>query len=382
MYSVSAYGKMIADDIRTAAYVEALRATVRPGCTVIDIGAGTGILAFIACELGARKVYAIEPDDAIGLARDIARDNNVADRICFIQGLSTKIALPERADVIVSDLRGVLPLFQQHLPSIIDARARLLAPGGALIPKQDRVWAAVIDAPQSYGRLVKPWKVQGFSFKMDRARELETNTWGKLRGTPDKFLTEPQCWTSIDYETITSANIANTLAWKVTQAGLAHGFVVWFDSVLTDGCGFSNKPGLPELIYGSAFFPWSRPVQVELDDAVSIRLRADLIGTDYVWTWETEVVGASTGTMTARFRQSTFSGIPLSLQSLQKRANHYVPVLNDNGRIDLHILNLMNSGMCVEEIARTVRQEFPGVLLSDREARVRVGNLSEKYDRS
>src|SRR5687768_12813489 len=110
MYSISSYGKMIADSIRTQAYASAIGRAIKPDSVVLDIGTGIGIFAMLACQFGARRVYAIEPDDAIQVARETAAANGFADRIEFIQGLSTRIALPERVDVIVSDLRGVLPL--------------------------------------------------------------------------------------------------------------------------------------------------------------------------------------------------------------------------------------------------------------------------------
>ena len=102
---------MIADHLRMAAYADALRRSVTPESMVIDIGTGTGVMAILACQLGARRVCAIEPDDVIQLARKVAADNGFADRIEFIQALSTDVKLPELADVIVSDVRGVLPFF-------------------------------------------------------------------------------------------------------------------------------------------------------------------------------------------------------------------------------------------------------------------------------
>ena len=133
-YNLSDYGRMIVDDVRMDAYAYALKAAVTPDSVVLDIGAATGIHALLACKFGARQVYAVEPNDAIHLARQIAAVNGFAGRIEFIQDLSTRISLPELADIIVSDMRGVLPLFGQHIPAIVDARQRHLAPGGRLIP--------------------------------------------------------------------------------------------------------------------------------------------------------------------------------------------------------------------------------------------------------
>src|SRR5690348_6180833 len=121
MYSITAYGEMIADRGRTDAFARALRQVIEPGCVVLDIGTGTGIFAMLACKYGAGRVYAVEPSDAIQVAREIAVANGYADRIEFIQDRSTRINLPERAQVVVSDLRGVLPLLQHHLISIADA---------------------------------------------------------------------------------------------------------------------------------------------------------------------------------------------------------------------------------------------------------------------
>lgn len=91
MYSLAGYGSMIADRVRMDAFAQALRQATTPESVVVDIGTGTGILALLACRFGARRVYAIEPDDAIQVAREIAAANGYADRIDFIQAVSTKV---------------------------------------------------------------------------------------------------------------------------------------------------------------------------------------------------------------------------------------------------------------------------------------------------
>src|SRR5688572_3245541 len=161
MYSVHSYGRMLADSVRMGAYSAALKRAVRPGSVVLDLGCGPGVFALLACKLGARRVYAVEPDNVIQLAREAAFANGVADRIEFFQDLSTEITLPEPADVIISDLRGVLPWYQQHIPSIVDARTRFLAQGGILIPARDTLWAAIVEAPERYQEIVSPWQSNG-----------------------------------------------------------------------------------------------------------------------------------------------------------------------------------------------------------------------------
>ncbi|HSE23713.1 MAG TPA: 50S ribosomal protein L11 methyltransferase, partial [Pyrinomonadaceae bacterium] len=85
MYSVYFYGRMLADTPRLRTYVEALKRSVKPGAVVLDLGCGPGFFALLACQLGARRVYAVEPDDVIQVAREAAVANGYAERIEFFQ---------------------------------------------------------------------------------------------------------------------------------------------------------------------------------------------------------------------------------------------------------------------------------------------------------
>ena len=76
-YTVADYGAMIVDPVRMDRYARALEQAVRPDAVVVDIGTGTGIFALLACRFGARRVYAIEPDDVIQVAREIAGANAI-----------------------------------------------------------------------------------------------------------------------------------------------------------------------------------------------------------------------------------------------------------------------------------------------------------------
>jgi protein arginine N-methyltransferase 1 len=382
MYSISGYGSMIADRVRMEAYVEALRRAVRPGAVVLDIGTGTGIFALLACRFGAGRVFAIEPDDALQVAREMAAANGLADRIEFIQDLSTRLTLPERADVILSDLRGVLPFFRHHLPSIIDARRRLLAPGGVLIPCRDTLWAAVVEAPDTYRKLLNVWDERPWEFDPQAARRIVVNTWTKARVRPEQLLVEPQSWAILDYATLDSPDHRAELTWTARRQGTAHGLLVWFDATLAGDLGFSNAPAAPELIYGSAFFPWSQPVPLAEGDTMSVRLQANLVGEDYVWRWDARILNQGhPHEVKAEFRQSTFFGVPLSPARLRRQADRHVPALNEEGQIDQFILNLMDGGRSLGEIARRVAGQFSQRFAGEQDALTRVGELSQRYSR-
>jgi type I protein arginine methyltransferase len=314
MYSLHFYGQMLAGAPRIEAYAAALRRNVTPDSVVLDLGCGPGVFALLACKLGARRVYAIEPDNVINIAREAAVANGFADRIEFFQDLSTEVTLPEPATIVISDLRGVLPWFQQHIPSIIDARRRLLADGGVLIPRRDVLWAAVVEAADRYEEIVGPWRTPQFDLDLSAGVSRITNTWRKTSIKADELLTEPVCWATLDYREVESADVQAEISWRAARSGTAHGVAVWFDADLASGIGFSNWPGASELIYGQGFFPFSKPVEVGEGEAIEVRIRADLVRDDYVWSWDVNFRDQE-----IQFKQSTFYGVALAAEQLRKK---------------------------------------------------------------
>jgi len=316
MYSLHFYSQMLADAPRMGAYTAALRQAVKPDSVVLDLGCGPGVFSLLACKFGARRVYAVEPASVISVAREAAVANGCADRIEFFESLSTEITLPELATVIISDLRGVLPWFEQHIPSIIDARERLLARGGVLIPQCDVLWAAVVEAPEQYEDLVGPWK--SFDLDLSAGERLITNTWRKSYLKPEQLLVDPVCWTTIDYYEIENADVHAEISWRAARNGTAHTVAVWFDSELADNISFSNHPAAPKMIYGVGLFPFSQPIPIAEGERIELRLAANLVQDGYVWRWDTEFFAGTS--VKASFKQSTFYGVPLSQAQLRKSA--------------------------------------------------------------
>jgi len=378
MYSVHSYGQMLADASRMEAYSAALQRAVKPGLVVLDLGCGPGVFALLACKLGARRVYAVEPDNVIQIAREAAMANHFGDRIEFFQNVSTEITLPERADVIISDLRGVLPWYQQHIPSIVDARNRFLEPGGILIPHRDVLWAAVIDAPDRYQEIVAPWQSNGLD--LSAAKRVVTNTWRKTRIKTDELLVQPSRWATLDYYEIQSANIRAEIVWQIARSGTAHGLAVWFDSELIDEIGFSNHPDGPELIYGNGLFPFSQPIEVVEGDRVEVTLRADFIRDDYVWRWDTKFFSAGESVEPKMsFKQSTFFGAPLSPEQMRKQAESYKPALDQRGEARSFIMELMTGENSLADIAERLTQLFPNRYVDRQDALNEVTAVSREF---
>lgn len=132
---------------RTDAYLEVVREVVRPGDVVVDLGSGTGVFGVAAVQAGAERVYAIEASPMAGLVRRVAAANGVADRVTVIRGWSQGVRLPERADVVVSELIGNEPFAEGLLGTTADAVRRFLRPGGRLVPSGLSVLATPMQLP-------------------------------------------------------------------------------------------------------------------------------------------------------------------------------------------------------------------------------------------
>ena len=385
MYSISDYGAMIADTARTQAFLRALGKAITPDSIVVDIGTGTGIFALLACRLGARRVYAIEPDDAIQVAKAMTIANGYRDRIEFIQDLSTKVNLPERADVVVSDIGGVLPWFRNHILSIVDARRRFLAPGGVLIPSRDTAWLAVVEAEEWYAQQTVPLKNNGVDIDMEAAWHIVSNTFNRAKVKSQHLMTEARPWATIDYADVESPDARGSVEWTVGKSGIGHGLLMGFHRVLSPGVSISNAPGTARKInadrtYSTILLPWSTPVPLAAGDRVIVHLEAVLTGDDYIWNWKTSVFDrGGREVVKAEFAQSTFFGVPLSASRLRKRGASYTPTLNEEGRIARFVLDSMSQCVPIGEIARRLSSEFTGRFQDPMDTLSYVADLAQKY---
>jgi protein arginine N-methyltransferase 1 len=358
MYTTAGYGAMIADESRMQAYEAALRRVIQPQSVVLDLGCGSGIMAFLACRLGAHRVIAVEPDEVVQLARQIAAANGLDEQIEFLHGLSTAMEPPARCDVVVSDLRGVLPLHARHIPSIVDIRERWLADAGTQIPLADSIFAAVVESQSAWDKHFRGYTAD-VGVDLSPALRVCSGSLAKRDFGSEALLTEPALWASIDYRTVTSPNHEARLSWRARRDGTGHGIAVWFESILTDGVTLSNRPGEPPMIYGQMYFPWPQPVPLHRGDCLEARIGAHLIGDDYVWAWDTDVHAATDGRVTKTFRQSTLQGSVNTSEWLASRRLDAQTTLGPKGHAALEALRAMEKGAVAREISEALMERFP-----------------------
>ncbi len=316
MYNLMDYGRMMRDEVRVNAHYQALKQVVRPGDVVIDIGAGTGIFALMACQLGASRVYAIEPTAWVNLGRQMAATSGFADRIVFIRDYSGQLILPEPGDVVIGDLRGATPIVTPHILSLVDAHRRFLKPEGIMIPRRDVVYAALVSAPETYSsRVRRPWLENSYGVNMEAGFKYMVNTPDNLEAAQIsdlKLLFPGQVWAEIDYRRLETTSFATSLDWVADEAATAHAIFCWFNAELADGIGYTSAPWETPYapVYGNLWLFLQTPLDIEPEDRVSVVLQAMTIPDGYLYVWNT-TLRSKTDEIKSELRQTSFMGQPI-----------------------------------------------------------------------
>lgn len=138
---------IVRDQLRNDAYEAALRRAITPGSRVLEIGAGSGLLAMMAARAGAAHVYTCEMEPAVALAaRKVIAHNGLADRVTVLAKHSRDVTPDDiggRADVLVSEIVSNDMVTEDALPALEDVMARLVKPDAAIIPAAGEVRVAL-----------------------------------------------------------------------------------------------------------------------------------------------------------------------------------------------------------------------------------------------
>jgi type I protein arginine methyltransferase len=346
-------------------YARAIAHAVRPGDVVVDIGAGSGILSFLACAAGAQRVYAIEAGDAIAYGRLLAATSGFADRICFLHSSSLRASLSDRVDLVVGDIHDTFGLQSTGLGALVDARDRFLKPGGIIMPMRIRLLAAPVEAPDLYQKAVDVWQRHVQHVDLSPLRMLAVNERHPGRFRPSQLLAPPTQIAEITLATVADLHVGGTATITASRAGTMHGVCGCFVTTLADGIEIGNVPGASATTnFAQAFFPVATPQRIDEGDSISIHIDTF----DGAQTrWQITITPRS-GAETTRFDHSTFHSATLSGEDLRKQAADYRPQLTSRGVMEQELLGRFDGATSSAELERWLLDRFGDQLPSPREA--------------
>jgi protein arginine N-methyltransferase 1 len=378
--SMAYHHSMLTDEVRTKTFLRAILKTVKPGDVVLDLGSGTGLLAYYACMSGAKRVYAVEAGPIIELAKALSRRNGFQDRVTFVNDWSTNVELPEPVDVIVTETLGNVGFEEGILHWILDAKERFLVEGGRIVPHSVELVVVPAEDDDGYG-YVNSWTQNLHSLDFSPARSLAVNNmlWAEL--SVESCLSEPAPLVRVDVAQAATADIGGELSFVARRDGLIHGIGAWFAAELAPGERLSNGPPLTTPSWSQVLLPLEQPLPVREGEHIWLQIQTRYNAAH--WQWQVSVDGAAGGQAsfkeTARSQQETLSG-ELRADDLVFSRGH-MPVRTQEAEIDLFILGAMDGVTMVEEIAQQATTRFPTQFSTTESALEHIYDLTEAYCR-
>ena len=290
---------MLNDTQRCDAFAAAIfRAVnhVQPRLT-LDIGCGTAVLSMIAARAGAPRVLGVEmTKEVAGLATELVKQHGLSQAVRVLPCHSTQLKLGEgaapapapkddamaeedsptsspppdqleddydddddpawrrKAELLIFEVLGTDPLCEGLLPTLKDARERLLAPGAAVLPCEITLHAALVESDELHRLNAVPTPMHGLDLTALNSLSHRTRA-VRLADLEHTVLTKPcvALRLVLDNEKPPPLNGTSSVEMEVTMdtGGTCHAIVCWFTALLdrrqppgdTGGTRVSTAPG-------------------------------------------------------------------------------------------------------------------------------------------
>lgn len=268
--------RMLEDRARTRAYRDAIRASLQPSMRVLEIGAGTGVLAMMAAEAGADHVWTVEMNPLLAsIAEKCIARNGYADKITVLNMHSSQVLpgrdLPGRADLLVHEILCRSVLTEGLAPTLDHARAELLVPEATLLPDIIGIEVALSsdiaagDAPW--------WQVEGLD--LSPLAFLDAAAHGVPGNSRHQRLSLPTEIAEIDLKAadlMVSQSFSGPLF--ADRPGLVSGVEQWMKVRFPGGIELSTDG--QSSSWGSCYHPFGANREVEPGEQVNIKLSLDI----------------------------------------------------------------------------------------------------------
>ena len=281
------HARLLRDPLRLDAYDRAIRALVRPGDVVLDLGSGTGVLAMLAARAGAARVHAIESMPVAELSRHLIAANGLADIVKVHRADATRMEPVEPVDVVVSEFMGRFVVDDGMLWAV-EASGGWLKPTARWCPQQVdmKVAPVAIGDHESLDAFESP--VVGLDLSAAAAWAHRAD-YG-LRLAADALLSDALTHTTLRPPAVPSC-FDTTLEWTFARDGRLRGVAGWFEALLTDDVHLSTAPGRATH-WGQMLLPLPA-MHVAAGATLRLRLwREDDEAGRLIWRWSGDVDGA------------------------------------------------------------------------------------------
>jgi hypothetical protein len=193
------------------------------------------------------------------------------------------VVLPERADVLVSEIIGFDPLGERVLETTRDAVQRLLRPDARLIPSSLEVFAVPITLPES---VRNAWRFTAPN--VARWRSWYDIDFSPLVEASERSPTAMACspgrlheWTALsdavsvlsqDLRRIDQISVTETRAFRATATGRLDAVALWFTLGLSPSVSLSTDPREPRDDNSWDHRVWALPTSLDVEEGEELEL--------------------------------------------------------------------------------------------------------------
>ncbi|RYH31668.1 hypothetical protein EON65_02140 [archaeon] len=328
--AMSQMTSMLRDADRNQVYEEALKIVTQnfrnrfhKSPTVLDIGAGTGLLSLFAAKNGAEAVYGVEMFDTLAsVAQSVVQANGLADRVFIINAKSTSIeAFPNSPDILVSEILDSALLGESVLPSHADAIRRLLAnvnvPSHELseriIPNRAEIFCSLLESLEVHSKVciqnIRCGREHLNVFRSEAAQHcIGANAalpvhYEALQHRGARLLSEPSLAMKVDFSQSGSLAEGFVSVWEseiaCSQQGTLHGILMYWNAFLLSPSldplqklRYSTMPGAQNWQdhWQQVVFPLAQAITISPGDLVRVQLVHDEVN---MWAFATKLTEES-----------------------------------------------------------------------------------------
>lgn len=267
--------RMLQDQDRARTYRRAIEKAVQPEMLVLEIGAGTGLLAMMAAQAGAEHVFTVEANPLMAeIALSCIERNGFSNKVTVLGKHSTDLQigvdLPRRADLLIHEILSGSVLTEGLAPTIHHALYKLLTPHAPLLPELigiEGVLSGDVTATD------QPWwDVEGFDLTplahLDAAAHGVPGSQKRLR------LSEPVSIAQVDLrepDLMQPRSYTGTLT--ASQDGIVSGLEQWMKVCFPGDIMLSSDNSASH--WGTCYHPFAARKEVAKGDEVPVEVTLD-----------------------------------------------------------------------------------------------------------
>ena len=272
---------MMNDDDRNNFYLSALKSSVKTESTVLEIGTGSGLLSIVAANLGAKKINTCEANsEVVKIATQIISRNNLRDKINIIHKKSNDIKIgsdiEKPADILVSEIFSSEFLGEGVLPTIEDAKRRLISKNSRIIPEFGSIMISLFGGDE-IGKYIYTESFEHINLKNFNSIIPKKHY---LHRQDLKILFMSKSIEAFHFDFVQEDSFpkeTKKVSIQAIQNGKCHGIIQWIKFGMKSGISYENNPSKLKKSSGwqQVLYLFDAPIELKVGQKVSIVCKHD-----------------------------------------------------------------------------------------------------------